>query len=62
MTKAEARKMRRLEIQVEELQAANVRHLDVYREISLENIELRTRIAYIEEIALELAAEIQGGR
>lgn len=62
MTKAEARKMRRLEIQVEELQAANVRHLDVYREISLENIELRTRIAYIEEIALALADEIRGGR
>lgn len=62
MTKTEARKMRRLEIQVEELQAANARHLDVYREISLENIELRTRIAHIEEIALALADEIQGGR
>ena len=61
MTKSEARKMRRLEIQIEELQAANSRHLDVYREIIMENIALRTRITYIEEIALELAAEIQGG-
>ena len=61
MTKAEQRKMRRLEIKIEEQQAAILRHLEVYREISLENIELRSRIEHIEEIALALAAEIQGG-
>ena len=61
MTKAEQRKMRRLEIQIEEQQASLSRHMEVYREISLENIELRTRIAHIEEIALALAAEMRGG-
>ena len=52
--------MRRLEIKIEEQQAAILRHLEVYREISLENLELRSRIAHIEEIALALADEIQG--
>ena len=60
MTKAEQRKMRRLEIKIEEQQAAILRHLEVYREISLENLELRSRIAHIEEIALALADEIRG--
>ena len=60
MTKSEQRKMRRLEIMVEEQQAAISRHIEVYREISLENLELRSRIAHIEEIALALADEIRG--
>lgn len=59
MTKAEQRKMRRLEIMVDEQRAAISRNMEVYREISLENIELRIRIAHIEEMALALAAEIK---
>ena len=60
MTKAEQRKMRRLEIKIEEQQAAISRHMEVYREICTENLELRARIAHIEEIALALADEIRG--
>lgn len=62
MTKSEQRKMRRLEIMVDEQRSAISRHMEVYREISLENIELRSRIAHIEEMALALASEIQGVR
>ena len=51
MTKAEQRKMRHLEIMVDEQRAAISRHMEVYREISLENIELRSSIAHIEEMA-----------
>ena len=52
--------MRRLEIKIEEQQAAISRHMEVYREICTENLELRARIAHIEEIALALADEIRG--
>lgn len=62
MTKAEQRKMRKLEIDIEQYQAAFNRHMDVYREISFENIHLRARIEHIEEVLLELGKEIQGVR
>ena len=60
MTKSEQRKMRKLEIDIEQYKAALHRHMDVYREISLENIQLRARIEHIEEVLLELGKEIQG--
>lgn len=59
MTKSEQRKMRKIEIENEQYQYAFSRHMDVYREISLENIHLRARIEHIEEVLLSLRLEIQ---
>lgn len=61
MTKSEQRKMRKLEIDIDQYQRAFDRHMDVYREISLENIQLRAMIEHVEEVLLELGKEIQGG-
>lgn len=62
MTAAEHRKMRRLELKIEELEAAHDKDMDIYREQSCEIIELRARIAYLEEIAREMVGVIEGGR
>lgn len=59
MTKSEQRKMRKLEIDNEMYQRAFNRHMDVYREISLENIQMRARLAHLEGVLLELGKEIQ---
>ena len=49
MTAKEAAKLRRLEVENEELRRMNLRHIDVYRDQALELIDLRTRLRLIEE-------------
>jgi hypothetical protein len=51
MTKTEANRMRRLELEDAELRAQHLRHIEVYREQSLELIELRAKLEHIREIA-----------
>lgn len=51
MTKAEAAKLRRLELENAELRAQHLRHIEVYREQSIELIELRAQLQLLREIA-----------
>lgn len=60
MTAAEKRYVRRLEIKIEELEAAHRREMDVYRENSLEIITLRERLRYLEEMAREMVGVVEG--
>ena len=50
MTKREQDKLRRLELENAELRAQHMRHIEVYREQSLELIELRATLQQIREI------------
>jgi hypothetical protein len=53
MTKAEQRIHRRLEIRCEELERANHRHLEVYRDQSIEIVELRAALREVTELMEE---------
>ena len=55
MTKAEQRKMRQLELRNQELEARFSHDMDIYRENATEIIDLRTRLAYIEELVVEMS-------
>ena len=59
MTRAEERKMRRLEARIAELEKAITRHLDVYRVVQLENIEMRARMEELQQTAYEMVHIIQ---
>ena len=49
MSKQEQQKMRRLEIENEQLRQMNNRHIEVYRDMAIEMIELKTKLQLIEE-------------
>lgn len=49
MNQKEATKLRRLEVENDELRRMNLRHIDVYREQACELIDLRTRLRLVEE-------------
>jgi hypothetical protein len=49
MTKQEQQKMRRLELENEQLRKINNYHIDVYRDMAIEMIELKTKLQLIEE-------------
>lgn len=59
MTAAEKRYVRKLELKLEEYQAAHHKDMDIYREQSIEIISLRARISYLEEIARDMVAVIE---
>lgn len=61
MNANERRQMRLLELKIEEYEAAHKKDMDVYREHACEIIELRSRIAYMEEIAREMVRVIESG-
>jgi hypothetical protein len=50
MTKQEQKIHRRLEIRCEELERANRRHMEVYREQSIEIVELRAALREVTEL------------
>lgn len=60
MTAAERRYVRKLELKIEEYEERRKHDMDIYREQSLEIIELRARLAYMEEIAREMVGVIEG--
>ena len=60
MTRAEERKMRRLEARIAELEKAITRHLDVYRVVAFENVEMSLKLAELEQIAIEMQRAIGG--
>ena len=49
MTAKEAAKLRRLEVENEELKLVISRHIEVYRDQAMELIDLRTRLRLVEE-------------
>ena len=53
MNQKEAAKLRRLEVENEELRRMNLRHIEVYRDQALELIDLRTRLRLVEEALRE---------
>jgi hypothetical protein len=50
MSTREQAKLRRLELENEELRQANARHIDVYREQLVELIELRAKLQLMQEL------------
>ena len=59
MTKAEQRKMRQLELRNQELEARFSHDMDIYRENATEIIDLRARLAYIEELVVEMSKALK---
>ena len=53
MTAKEQAKLRRLELENEQLRQQHLRHIEVYRDQSLELIELRAQIQLLREILQE---------
>lgn len=51
MTAKEKAKMRRLELENEQLRAQHARHIKVYGDQSLELIELRAKLELLREVA-----------
>ena len=51
MTAKEKAKLRRLELENEQLRAQHARHIEVYRDQSLELIELRAKLELLRELA-----------
>ena len=49
MTAKEAAKLRRLEVENDNLRRMNLRHIEVYRDQAMELIDLRTRLRLVEE-------------
>ena len=49
MTAKESAKLRRIEVENEELRIMNLKHIDVYRDQAMELIDLRTRLRLVEE-------------
>jgi hypothetical protein len=63
MTKAERRYVLRLEIALDEYQARHKKDMDVYREQSIEIIDLRARMTNISELLQEmLDCAMEGGK
>jgi len=58
MTKAEHRKLQRLEIENAELRRANGRHIQVYGEMIGELIALRTQREFVNQMLTETLDEI----
>ena len=50
MSTREQAKLRRLELENEELRQANAKHIEVYREQALELIELRATLQLLQEL------------
>lgn len=59
MTKTEQRKMRQLELRNQELEARFIRDMEVYRENATEIIDLRARLAYVEELVIEMSKALK---
>ena len=59
MTKAEQRKMRQLELRNQELEARFSHDMDIYRENATEIIDLRARLAYVEELVVEMSKALK---
>jgi|694.fasta_scaffold93782_2 hypothetical protein len=57
MNRKEQLAFTRLEIENAELRASNSRHIEVYRDQSIELIDLRTNLAMVRRFAEELYAE-----
>ena len=55
MTKAEQRKMRRIELRNQELEDRFSHDMDIYRENATEIIDLRARLAYLDELVIEMS-------
>lgn len=51
MTAKEKTKMRRLELENEQLRAQHTRHIEVYRDQALELIDLRAKLELLREVA-----------
>lgn len=51
MTAKEKAKLRRLELENEQLRAQHTRHIEVYRDQSLELIDLRAKLELLREVA-----------
>ncbi len=50
MTAKEKAKLRRLELENEQLRAQHTRHIEVYRDQALELIELRAKLELLREV------------
>lgn len=59
MTKAEQRKMQKLEIENAELRRMNSKHIQVYGELVGELITLRARNAYVNELLIEALNDVE---
>lgn len=55
MTKSEQRKIRQLELRNQELEARFSHDMDVYRENATEIIDLRSLLAYLDELVVEMS-------
>ena len=51
--------MRQLELRNQELEARFSHDMDVYRENATEIIDLRSRLAYIEELVVEISQTLK---
>jgi hypothetical protein len=51
MTALEKAKLRRLELENEQLRAQHARHIEVYRDQAVELIELRAKLDLLREVA-----------
>lgn len=59
LTKIEQRKMRKIELRNQELEARFSHDIDVYRENATEIIDLRARLAYLEELVVEMSKALK---
>ena len=59
MTKPEQRKIRQLELRNQELEARFSHDMDIYRENATEIIDLRARLAYLEELVVEMSKALK---
>ena len=55
LTKAEQRKMRKIELRNQELEARFSHDMDIYRENATDIIDLRARLAYLDELVVEMS-------
>lgn len=51
--------MRQLELRNQELEARFSHDMDIYRENATEIIDLRTRLAYVEELVVEMSKALK---
>ena len=59
MTKSEQRKIRQLELRNQELEARFSHDMDIYRENATEIIDMRARLAYVEELVVEMSKTLK---
>lgn len=62
MKQSEKRYVRRLEIALSEYEARHRKDMEVYREQSLEIIDLRARLTNIKELLHDMMDAAEGGR